>query len=76
MKTQTLKDLRKAAGLTQQELATHAELSISHYNLLERGIRNTPRARTMRRLAMALRCPYEVVRQAMINNNSDDPMAA
>jgi predicted ATPase/DNA-binding XRE family transcriptional regulator len=45
---------RAAAGLTQEELAGRAGLSVDAVSLLERGVRSSPRPRTVRLLADAL----------------------
>jgi transcriptional regulator with XRE-family HTH domain len=45
---------RLAAGLTQQELANRAELSVRGISDLERGVKTRPRAYTVRHLAEAL----------------------
>jgi predicted ATPase/class 3 adenylate cyclase/DNA-binding XRE family transcriptional regulator len=49
-----LRQLRKAAGLTQSELAERAGLSVRGLNDLERGARTTPRRDTVLLLADAL----------------------
>jgi predicted ATPase/transcriptional regulator with XRE-family HTH domain len=49
-----LKRLRKAAGLTQEELAERAHLSRNAINALERGARQSPRKDTVALLATAL----------------------
>jgi transcriptional regulator with XRE-family HTH domain len=51
-----LKTLRAQAGLTQQELATRAGLSIALVVSLEQGRRNNPRLDTLRKLAKGLGC--------------------
>lgn len=45
---------RQAAGLTQQELAERADLSVRGISDLERGVRRAPHGNTVRRLAEAL----------------------
>ncbi len=45
---------RGAAGLTQEELAQRADLSVGAISLLERGLRTSPRPPTAARLAVAL----------------------
>jgi predicted ATPase/DNA-binding XRE family transcriptional regulator len=45
---------RRAANITQEELATRAGLTSDAVSLLERGIRAAPRERTVRSLALAL----------------------
>jgi len=49
-----LRQLRVAAGLTQEELAASARLSPRSVSDLERGISRSPRPETVRRLAAAL----------------------
>jgi transcriptional regulator with XRE-family HTH domain len=51
-----LKALRMAAGLTQQELAHEAKLSISLLAQLEQGRKKDPRVSTILSLAHALGC--------------------
>lgn len=50
---QRLKTLRNRAGLTQEELAAHADISVDFLSLVERGI-NAPSFETLERLAKAL----------------------
>ncbi len=49
-----LRQLRESAGLTQEELAERAELSLNAIGALERGDRRHPYPRTIRVLAAAL----------------------
>jgi transcriptional regulator with XRE-family HTH domain len=49
-----LRELRKAAGLSQQELATKAGLSMSLVAQLEQGFKDDPRLSTMWALASTL----------------------
>jgi transcriptional regulator with XRE-family HTH domain len=49
-----LRRLRKDAGLTQQELAERAGLSLNAVNGLERGVRRHPYPHTVRSLAEGL----------------------
>jgi transcriptional regulator with XRE-family HTH domain len=49
-----LRRYRKAAGLTQEELAERARLSVQAIGALERGDRRAPRRETVDRLAEAL----------------------
>jgi len=51
---QLLAAYRQAAGLTQEELAARASLSVDAISVLERGGRSAPRSRTVRLLAQAL----------------------
>jgi transcriptional regulator with XRE-family HTH domain len=49
-----LKALREAAGLTQQQLATRAGLSVSNLSQLEQGQKEDPRISTLIALAGAM----------------------
>ena len=49
-----LKALREAAGLTQQQLAVKAGLSVSNLSQLEQGQKTDPRISTVAALAGAL----------------------
>jgi transcriptional regulator with XRE-family HTH domain len=49
-----LRQLRTAAALSQEELATRSGLSLRGISDLERGLRQTPRLETVRMLADAL----------------------
>jgi transcriptional regulator with XRE-family HTH domain len=49
-----LKELRQSAGLTQQELATRAGVSISSLTQIEQGKTTDPRLSTVTDLAWAL----------------------
>ena len=49
-----LKDLRESAGLSQQEVAMRADLSLSLVAKLEQGKKGDPRASTLLALAEAL----------------------
>jgi transcriptional regulator with XRE-family HTH domain len=56
-----LRQLRAAAGLTQEQLAERAGLSVAAIGDLERGRVQRPQAKTVRALAKALRVPaYEL----------------
>lgn len=48
-----LADFREARGFTKSEMAVRAELSLSHYSEIERGL-TRPSRRVVRRLAEAL----------------------
>ncbi len=50
----TLRRLREAAALSQEELAERAGLSVRGVSDLERGVRTTPRLETVRMLADGL----------------------
>lgn len=52
----SLRRLRTDAGLTQQELATAAGLSVSNVSQIEAGKIPDPRMSTLRALAKALGC--------------------
>ena len=49
-----LRRFREAAGLTQEELASRANLSVKAISSLERGVRRRPYPHTLRSLAEAL----------------------
>lgn len=51
-----LRQRRKAAGLTQEELAHEAEIQRNYVSLIERGI-NQPTITVIFKLAQALKCP-------------------
>lgn len=53
--SQRLKELREKAGLTQQELANQAELSMSIVTQMEIGRRTDPRLSTLLALARVLK---------------------
>jgi transcriptional regulator with XRE-family HTH domain len=52
--SQRIKRLREAAGLSQQEVATRGDLSLSLVAKLEQGKKADPRASTLLALARAL----------------------
>jgi len=52
-----IKELREAAGLSQQEVAMKADLSLSLVAKLEQGKKADPRASTLLGLAQALNVP-------------------
>ena len=54
-----LRQLREAAGLTQEELAQKAGLTVRGISDLERGARNRPYPHTVRSLADALELPED-----------------
>jgi transcriptional regulator with XRE-family HTH domain len=49
-----LKELREKAGLTQQQLANQADLSISIISAIEQGASGDPRMSTLKALAKVL----------------------
>jgi transcriptional regulator with XRE-family HTH domain len=51
-----LRTLRQQAGLTQEQLAEAAEVSINFVSLVERGLKS-PTLATMERFANALKVP-------------------
>jgi transcriptional regulator with XRE-family HTH domain len=53
---ETLKRLRSAAGLTQQELAGRSGISIASLMAMEQGRSDNPRLDTLRKLAAGLGC--------------------
>ena len=55
-------EIRKAAGLTQEELAAACEITRSALSLYEIGIRSVPAA-LLPRLAKALNCTIEELYQ-------------
>ena len=54
-----LRRFREAAGLTQEELATRADLGAKNISDLERGVRKHPYPHTIRSLADALELSEE-----------------
>jgi transcriptional regulator with XRE-family HTH domain len=54
---QRIKELREAAGLSQQEVAMRADLSLSLVAKIEQGKKGDPRASTLLALAQALGVP-------------------
>lgn len=56
---------RLAAGLTQEDLAERAGLSVRAISDLERGLKPTPRRETIALLAQALALPVDVLEQAI-----------
>lgn len=61
----TLKALREAAGLTLQETATRAELSMSTVQKLEAGLVAAPAYATLAALATVYGVPVESVAAAL-----------
>ena len=60
----TLAQLRREAGLTQEDLAHRADLHRTYIGSLERGERN-PTVTTLLKLAKALSCnPSELLRRS------------
>lgn len=53
-----LRNLRKRTGMTQEQLAEKALISVDFLSLLERGI-NAPSFETLERLALALDVPIK-----------------
>lgn len=49
-----LRDLRRRRGLTIEQLAVHAGVSVSTVSRLERGVPHTPTLKVLERLAGAL----------------------
>lgn len=62
---QTLRRVRRAAGLSQQELAERAGLTASGISQLERGVRTRPYPHTLRALADALELDADGHRQLL-----------
>ena len=52
--SERVRTLREAAGLSQQEIAIKADLSLSQISKLEQGKKADPRASTLIALALAL----------------------
>jgi transcriptional regulator with XRE-family HTH domain len=55
--SERIKELREASGLSQQEVAVRADLSLSLVAKLEQGKKADPRASTLLALARALSVP-------------------
>lgn len=51
-----LRERRKLAGLTQEQLALEADIQRNYVSLIERGV-NQPTITVIFKLASALRCP-------------------
>lgn len=68
----SLRRLRLAAGLTQEELAERASLSVRGISDLERGVNKQPRSKTVRQVAGALGLASED-RQALLRLSSGLP---
>lgn len=62
---QLLRHQRKTAGITQEELAERAHLSVRAISDLERGVRTVPQRETVELLARALKRPYEELEDAV-----------
>lgn len=60
-----LREYRASANLTQEELAARAGLSVQAVSMLERGVRRTPRSRTVELLARAMQLDA-AQRQALV----------
>lgn len=56
-----IRALRKAKGLTLDELATDAEMSFSYLGELERGAKQATSDDTIARIAGALRVPTDAI---------------
>jgi transcriptional regulator with XRE-family HTH domain len=65
-----LKELRAAAGLTQQALAVKAGLSVSAVIHIEAGRIPDPRISTLKRLARALGCRIDDLAE---NGDEEEP---
>lgn len=59
---QTMRELRKARGFSQKEVAAQVEISQATYSAYERG-RNEPPAEILVRLSYAFNCPVDVLIQ-------------
>ena len=53
-----LRDLRKQRGITQEQLAEAASISVDFLSLIERGI-NAPSFETLEKLSCALNVPVK-----------------
>ena len=53
-----LRDIRKQSGITQEQLAEMASISVDFLSLMERGI-NAPSFETLEKLACALDVPVK-----------------
>src|SRR5690348_7989761 len=79
---QLVRELRRAAGLTQEELAARAGLSTRAISDLERGVNHTPRPTTVQLLVAALglsdreREHVDAVARAQVETASSDPTSA
>jgi transcriptional regulator with XRE-family HTH domain len=49
-----IKELRKAAGLTQEGLARKANMSLNGFGLVERSERTDPQLSTLKKISQAL----------------------
>ena len=67
-----LRTLRRAAGLTQEELASRAGLSPNAVGTLERGAMRRPQPHTVRALSGALNLP-EGERAALLRETRGPP---
>ncbi|MGW4088248.1 helix-turn-helix domain-containing protein [Nocardia sp. NPDC004750] len=56
-----LRSVRKRSGLTQRELAQSSGVSLSLIRKIEQGERDDTRVQTLRRLAVAMRCPLSAL---------------
>jgi transcriptional regulator with XRE-family HTH domain len=65
---QRLKALRQQAGLTQEQLAEAADISVDFLSLVERGI-NAPSFENLERLAKVLGIPV----RELFNFDTTDP---
>lgn len=59
---QTMRELRKAKGFSQKEVAAQVEISQATYSAYERG-RNEPPAEILVRLSYVFNCPVDVLIQ-------------
>jgi transcriptional regulator with XRE-family HTH domain len=65
---------RKAAGISQEEVARRAGVSLNVINRLERGVILDPHYSTLRRIASALGVPVEdLVREHALAGNAEAP---
>src|SRR4051794_5725454 len=74
--SQRIKQLREAAGLSQQEVATRGDLSMSLVAKLEQGKKADPRASTLLALARALEVRPGVLLEDLFPPGDEDGEAA
>lgn len=58
---ETIKDIRKRKGLSQQELATISGISQTYLSQLEKGDRQSPTIDVLHKISEALELPYPVL---------------
>lgn len=58
---ETIKDIRKRKGLSQQELATQSGISQTYLSQIEKGDRQSPTIEVLHKISEALKLPYPVL---------------